>query len=232
MKEARLSLTVPFVLALLWAGAGPALAAPAGPGPDVPSVSVHRPPGAAAGPSVELRGLTPAQKAVRKTRVKRCRKVRAGAVRKRCLRQVRARFRRIARRQARERPARPASPTAIHRVLLTDNTTNPIQSSYFIPYEQIVRDESGTIIEPPVPTALRIRAGEAVRFIWDDNNRDSPHTIAPWQFPSGVDRWDFTFGASAALGIRFQRTFTVPGHYEFRCSLHHETQILELEVDP
>jgi len=175
------------------------------------------------------RGLSRADREARRLELRECRRSKPGRQRGRCLKRVRAKYRRIAHRRTQTGPD-PVTPTAIHEVLATDNTTNAIQSSYFIPFEQIERDETGMIRQPAVPTTLRIRAGEAVRFVWDDQNRDSPHTIAPWSYPPGVNPWDFTFGASAALGVTFQRTFTVRGQYEFRCSLHHETQILELTV--
>lgn len=184
---------------------------------------------AAARAGSPLRGLSPADRRARRLELRYCRRSKAARQRGRCLKRVRAKYRRIAQRRTQAGPD-PVEPTAIHEVLATDNTTNAIQSSYFIPFEQIERDDTGMIREPAVPTTLRIRAGEAVRFVWDDQNRDSPHTIAPWSYPPGVNPWDFTFGASAALGVTFQRTFTVRGRYEFRCSLHHETQILELTV--
>lgn len=237
MRRIRSTLAAPLALGLVCAGAvggtlgagGAAASAPphADPGERPAAFSPDRGPMAARGGSDRLR---PDQRRARRVEVRRCRKLRKRTKRRRCLDQARAKYRRIARHRAKRRPKAPTRPTAVHRVLVTDNTTNAIQSSYFIPFEQIERDGAGRIKQPAVPSTLRIRVGEAVRFVWDDENRDSPHTIAPWSHPPGVNRWDFTFGASAALGVTFQRTFTVRGSYEFRCSLHLETQILELTV--
>lgn len=250
MSKARLTFASIFALALLWAGAGGAGIASAGQGAQSASdpgpARVAAPVAGVSGP----KGLKPAQRKVRRKTLKRCRKKKVRAKRKRCIRRVKAKYRRIARRQrSRPKPTVPKGPTAVHEVLVTDATDEALQSSYFFPVPQklspildgdlgskkseLLRMHATTGGRFPytVPTELEIRSGEAIRFVWDPENRDSPHQITLFRFPAGVDPGDFEMSGSAATGgITFQRTFRKPGVYEVRCSLHQESQILKVTV--
>lgn len=230
MTRDLVTVAVSLTLILLGAGAGGAAAARAASpvaGLSAPVFSSHSAGVSPVARAGATRGLRPAQRRARHRALRNCRRIKVRAKRQRCLRRVDRRYRRKANGQ--EPQLRPAVPTAVHEVLLTDNTSDAIQSSYFIPLEDI-QIHDGVIDQPPVPARLEIRPGEAVRFVWDDGNRDSSHQIGLWKYPSRVNPWDFSFSAAATLGVAFQRTFAVPGQYEFRCSLHHLTQILELTV--
>lgn len=223
MEKARLTFATAFALVLLWAGAGEvavASTAPAGPGSTAGSVA-----------ATGLKGLKPAQKKARDRELKRCRTVRVKVKRLRCVKRVKAKYRRIARRQmAKPRPVKPVAPTAIHEVWVTDNGCDVIQSSCFLPIRDGIRDTWAGRENPE--TSLEIKTGEAVRFVWDPDNRDSAHNVSLWSHPKGVSPFDFEMGGTATEGTTFQRTFTVPGVYQFRCSLHQKTQILNVTVTP
>jgi len=231
LKTSRLTLAGILALALLWAGAG---AAPAGAKAAGPASA-----GVAARAGAGLKGLKPAQRKARRRELGNCRKLAVRAKRSRCVRKVERRYRRIARRQS-EKPQPPAPPTRIHQVLVTDYTNDPIQSSYFIPIpDQLIVDgvpdfdavHTTLMGSYKVPAELTISKGEAVRFVWDPANRESAHQVTLFSHPAGVDPRDFEMSGSASTGgITFQRTFTVPGVYELRCSLHQLTQILRLTV--
>lgn len=243
MGKVRLILAGALALALLWAGAGTAFAGP--PGSDAPRGAGSL---AGSGPAVDLtgpravtsglKGLKPAQRKARRRAIRKCRKARAAKRRKRCIKRIKRKYRRIARRQARK-PKPPAAPTRIHHVFVTDQTADPIQSSYFIPIPGSLAAKHGddylAIREAlwnryEVPGRLSARKGEAVRFLWDESG-DSPHQVSLYAHPAGVDIRDFEMSGSAATGgVTFQRTFRKPGVYEFRCSLHQLTQILKVTV--
>ncbi len=241
MRKARLTFASVLALALLWAGAGGAAAAPE-------SAALHLSPAVAvtAGPDAASSGpgiLKPHQRKARRKALKRCRKAKVRAKRKRCVKRVKAKYRRIARRQAAkpDKPKPPAAPSRVHYVFVTENTADPIQSSYFIPIPDDLIEASGEDLPAiraalrnsySVPATLTIRSGEAVRFLWDEG-RDSAHQVTLWggHHPDGVNPRDFEMSGSASTpGVTFQRTFRVPGVYELRCSLHRVTQILQLTV--
>lgn len=196
------------------------MATPAAPSGTVASV---------AGVNGSLKDLKPAQNQARKLELRRCRRISSKAKRGRCIKQVKTRYRRIARRQAKQ-PA----PTAVHDVLITDTTTKPIQLCYFIPVETMQRDNTGRIVAPEVvPTTLNVKVGEAVRFIWDESNQHHSQTVAATIYPPGVNRFDFFFGSAPVHGdITFQRTFTTPGFYRFIGGLQVDTQLLDVTVNP
>lgn len=235
MRTARLIFAGVLALVVLWAGAGATAASPVAP------VGAFTGPDALVGPGALASGLKPAQRKARRKALNRCRRARVRVKRKRCLRRVTQRYRRIACRQAgKSRPPKPpVAPTRIHSVFVTDNTADPIQSSYFIPIPDGLIGTSGhdlAVIRAAlrnsytVPARLTIGKGEAVRFLWDEG-RDSAHQVSLYSGPPGVDPHDFEMSGTASTGgVTFQRTFTVPGVYELRCSLHHLTQILRLTV--
>lgn len=223
MTAVRLTLASTLALVLIWAGAGEATAS---------SQPAHA--ASVSAVSKGLGALKPAQRKARRQALGKCRTVRLKAKRKRCLKRVKAKYRRIAKRQSVNKPTppKPVAPTAVHDVLVTDNGCDTIQSSCFLPIRDGVPDTWGGPGNPA--SNLEIKAGEAVRFVWDENPRDSAHQITLWgdNHPAGVDPRNFEMSGSATEGVTFQRTFTVPGVYQFRCSLHQETQILNLTVIP
>lgn len=255
MPKTRLTFASILALALLWVGAGGAGMASGGQAGQVaanPDRVTAAPSGAAAS---GLKGLKPRQRKARRKALRRCRKARVRAKRKRCMRRVKAKYRRIARRQARngkwDGPA-VIPPTAIREVLVTDATDEVLQSSYFFPVPEDLSPvlegdlatkksellamyaTTGGRFPYTVPTELGLTSGEAVRFVWDPENRDSPHQITLFGFPAGVNPGDFEMSGAVAHGgvtpITFQRTFLEPGVYEVRCSLHQESQILKVTV--
>jgi plastocyanin len=65
---------------------------------------------------------------------------------------------------------------------------------------------------------LRIKRGAKVKFTWSRQNFDS-HNVTLISGPKGVKLGKFR-SATGATGVRFERQFTVPGHYHFECTIH------------
>ncbi|MBK5233445.1 MAG: cupredoxin domain-containing protein [Thermoleophilia bacterium] len=70
------------------------------------------------------------------------------------------------------------------------------------------------------PDVVNIQSGDSIKWVWYKINHD-PHNVTLSTGPAGVDRLDFQTSSSPAEGYTFTRTFTVPGTYNFMCSLHH-----------
>lgn len=206
MPRARLTIAIPIALALLWAGAaGAAPAAAESVGPSAPPAALV----GAAGPttgSAAVSGLTNGQRKARSRALRKCRKAHRKVKRKRCLRKVRKRYRAIARASSPRKPVAPKPKPAVkvHEVIVLDHVFDPDR--------------------------LTIKSGEAIRFTWDDHNKDA-HNITLREHPAGVDPLDFELGSAPSQGMRFQRTFKLPGFYRLACSLHH-LQTIDVTVTP
>lgn len=71
------------------------------------------------------------------------------------------------------------------------------------------------------PTDVNIRAGQSILWVWLPVNKDA-HNVDLVNFPARVKKLDFSTPNSPSIGFQFRRTFTIPGTYDFVCSIHHE----------
>lgn len=121
-----------------------------------------------------------------------------------------------AKRKALKKCARKSSPVqrnACKKKVNKRFVTKPVKPAPTAPTVTIdVRDDYFA------PDVVNIESGDTILWVWDDLNHD-PHNITLESGPPGIDRDDFR-SANAAVGVTFTRTFTVPGTYHFRCSLH------------
>ncbi len=78
------------------------------------------------------------------------------------------------------------------------------------------------------PGKLTIKVGQAVDFVWSDNNFDS-HNVTLLSGPKGVNKHKFT-SITGSTGLHFQRTFTIAGKYHFYCTIHPTMMNLYLTV--
>jgi plastocyanin len=68
------------------------------------------------------------------------------------------------------------------------------------------------------PTKMTIRVGDKVNFVWAPFNVNT-HNVTLVKGPKGVKKSKFT-SLDASTHFHFERTFTVPGKYHFRCTMH------------
>jgi plastocyanin len=78
------------------------------------------------------------------------------------------------------------------------------------------------------PTAVKIRKGSKVKYIWSDANLDS-HNVRLQKAPKGVDKKDFR-SATGTIGINFAPKFKKPGKYHFVCTLHKSVMQMDVTV--
>jgi plastocyanin len=70
------------------------------------------------------------------------------------------------------------------------------------------------------PTAVEIKKGRAVKWIWSSYN-SYPHDVHLKKGPPGLkNRSRFSTRTTAVTEAHFQRTFEVPGTYKFICTVH------------
>lgn len=203
MEKARLTIATSFALVLLWAGA--AEAAPAVTQPAGLSTSFVAGTGISVevpGTAAKTGGLTAAQRKARARALKKCKRIRRKARRKSCVKRVKKKYRRIARGNAIQKPVKPAPATRVHEVTVFDHVF--------------------------VPSAIEIKQGEAIRFTWDEDNKDA-HGLTPFVYPDGVNPFDFDSGSAPSRRFAWQRTFTIPGDYRIGCSQHH-LQTIDVKV--
>ncbi|HTU14453.1 MAG TPA: plastocyanin/azurin family copper-binding protein [Solirubrobacterales bacterium] len=159
--------------------------------------------GATAGP-IEAGGasahasaaLSGKQKQAKRKALRRCGKKSSQQRRQACRKKVRKRF------EQKPLPPKPVEPT---------EPTDPaaridVGDDYF------------------APNLVSIESGDTVLWIWNDKNHD-PHNVTMTSGPAGVDRKKFETSGSPAVEYSFWRTFTVPGTYEFACSLHTDMKL-------
>jgi plastocyanin len=80
------------------------------------------------------------------------------------------------------------------------------------------------------PAMVSISRGESIRWVWSPLNADA-HNVDLLTAPPGVQRLDFSTPNSPSINFEFRRTFTVPGQYDFVCSIHH-LMTMTVEVSP
>jgi plastocyanin len=80
------------------------------------------------------------------------------------------------------------------------------------------------------PALVNIRKGESIKWVWGPLNADA-HNVDLFAGPAGVKRLDFSTPNSPSVNFEFRRTFTVPGQYDFVCSIHH-LMTMTVEVSP
>jgi plastocyanin len=68
------------------------------------------------------------------------------------------------------------------------------------------------------PTKLTIKVGDKVNFVWSPSNVDT-HNMTLVAGPKGVSKKQFT-SLDGSTSFHFEKTFTVPGKYHFRCTIH------------
>ncbi|MBK5111733.1 MAG: hypothetical protein JJE10_10335 [Thermoleophilia bacterium] len=70
------------------------------------------------------------------------------------------------------------------------------------------------------PDVVHIKAGDSLLWYWNPVNHDA-HNVNLVSGPKGVNRIDYGTPSSPSVGFEFKRTFTVPGTYQFACSIHY-----------
>lgn len=80
------------------------------------------------------------------------------------------------------------------------------------------------------PTAVTIRKGRAVKWIWSSYNT-YPHDVHLKQGPKALkNKSRFSTTTTAVTDAHFQRTFEVPGTYKFICTVHPSEMKLTVTV--
>lgn len=79
------------------------------------------------------------------------------------------------------------------------------------------------------PTALKIKQGSKVNWVWSDGNLDTHNVVLTNDHPKKVKRGDFR-SSSGAIGLAFKRKFKVPGTYGFICTYHRSVMRMSLKV--
>lgn len=70
------------------------------------------------------------------------------------------------------------------------------------------------------PTAVTIRKGRAVRWVWSAYNT-YPHDVHLKKGPPGLkNKGRYSTTTTAVSEAHFQRTFEVPGTYKYICTVH------------
>lgn len=135
--------------------------------------------------------LNAKQKKAKRKALRRCGTKPSSSRRQTCRKRVKQRF------DAKSSPANPAVPVPPANPAVTID----VGDDYF------------------APDVVNIASGDTVLWTWNDLNHD-PHNVTLTSSPAGVDRSKFETAGSPAVEYSFWRTFTVPGTYQFACSLH------------
>jgi plastocyanin len=78
------------------------------------------------------------------------------------------------------------------------------------------------------PLSVKIRKDDKVKWAWGSTNIDS-HDVALKKAPKGVKKGDYR-SISGAIGITFKKKFTVPGTYNFYCTIHPDVMTMDVVV--
>ena len=78
------------------------------------------------------------------------------------------------------------------------------------------------------PTNVKIKKNDKVKWSWGFINIDS-HDVTLKKGPKGVKKGDFR-SIAGAVGITFTRKFTVPGTYNFYCTIHPDIMKMAVTV--
>jgi plastocyanin len=78
------------------------------------------------------------------------------------------------------------------------------------------------------PTKVKIKKNDKVKWGWGSTNIDS-HDVTLKKGPKGVKKKDFR-SIAVAIGITFKRKFTVPGTYNFYCTIHPDIMKMDVVV--
>ena len=71
------------------------------------------------------------------------------------------------------------------------------------------------------PAIVSIKTGQSILWVWNAVNADAHNVDLVEPTPPGVKSIDFSTPSSPSVNFQFRRTFTVPGTYNFVCSIHH-----------
>lgn len=70
-----------------------------------------------------------------------------------------------------------------------------------------------------VPKGMRLRSGDAIRWIFPRRN-SAPHNVTAFKTPRGVPRRVYSSKRTIGPGSAFARRFKRPGIYRFVCTIH------------
>ncbi len=78
------------------------------------------------------------------------------------------------------------------------------------------------------PLKVKIKKKDKVKWSWGFTNLNS-HDVTLKKGPKGVKKGDFR-SIAGAVGITFTRKFTVPGTYNFYCTIHPSVMKMDVVV--
>jgi plastocyanin len=78
------------------------------------------------------------------------------------------------------------------------------------------------------PLNVKVRKDDKVKWAWGSTNINS-HDVTLKKAPKGVKKGDYR-SISGAIGITFKRKFTVPGTYNFYCTIHPDVMTMDVVV--
>jgi plastocyanin len=78
------------------------------------------------------------------------------------------------------------------------------------------------------PLSVKIRKDDKIKWAWGSTNINS-HDVTLKKAPKGVKKGDYR-SISGAIGITFKRKFTVPGTYDFYCTIHPDVMTMDVVV--
>ena len=99
----------------------------------------------------------------------------------------------------------------------------PVRHSRTVPTRVVqVRDDYFA------PDQLTVKEGTRIKWVWMMSNYDT-HNVTLQNGPKGVSKRDFT-SIDGTSGVVFTRSMTVPGRYDFYCTIHPETMTMTVIV--
>lgn len=98
----------------------------------------------------------------------------------------------------------------------------------------------GATQQPPVkvtvndfffaPTAVTIRKGRAVKWVWSATNT-YPHDVHLKKGPAGLkNKGSYSTKTSAVSGAQFKKTFETAGTYKYICAIHPDEMRMTVTV--
>jgi plastocyanin len=80
------------------------------------------------------------------------------------------------------------------------------------------------------PTAVTIRKGRAVKWVWSSTNT-YPHDVHLKKGPSNLkQKGSYSTRTTAVTGAHFQKTFETPGTYKYICTIHPDEMQMTITV--
>jgi plastocyanin len=78
------------------------------------------------------------------------------------------------------------------------------------------------------PLKQKVKKGDSIKWAWGNSNINS-HDVTLKKGPKGVKTSQYR-SISGAVGITFKRRFTVPGTYNFYCTIHPDVMTMDVIV--